>query len=48
MVQVEEQWNQWERLGRTDFQLQNECQGYEMYSVGDIVNKYLISLYGDI
>ena len=36
------------KLKGTNFQLQNKCHGYEIYSVGNIVHNYVISLYGDI
>ena len=37
----------WGRLRGTNFQLQNKQVTYEMYSVGNIVNNYIISSYGD-
>ena len=40
--------NRWGRLEGTSFQLQNKCYGYAMYSLRNIVNSSVISLFGDI
>ena len=43
------EWNRWGRLRGTDFHLQNKwvtAMKY-IYSVGNIVNNNVISLYGD-
>ena len=36
-----------ERLRGKNFQVKNKCQGDEMYSMGNIVNKIVITFYGD-
>ena len=33
---------------KEDKKLQNKCHRYEMYSAGNTVNNYVISLHGDI
>ena len=40
--------HRWVRLRGANFQLQNKCHQYEMYSVGNTVNNFKILLYGDV
>ena len=35
------------KIKRYNFQLQNKNHGYEMYSVRNIINNNVMSLYGD-
>ena len=40
--------HRWVRLKGANFQLQNKCHRYEMCSVGNTVNNYIILLYSDV
>ena len=43
----EEKRNRWKKIRGYNLQLQNKWFRYKMHSVGNIVNNYIISLYGD-
>ena len=39
--------NRWGRFRGTNFQLQNKCQGNQVFSMHSIITNYVISLNGD-